>query len=96
MINLMKNFQIYTPPPLIKPIKPPKTCPHKPVKPTSWALCQPGQVIHNTKNTNDRRYTAISTPEIYNNILYSLKETNSFEGHLIKDHMANYICIDTN
>ena len=48
-----------------------------------------------TKNTNDRRCTAISTPEIYNNILYSLKETNSFEGHLIKGHMANYICIDS-
>ena len=38
----------------------------------------------------------ISTPEIYDNILYSLKETNSFEGHLIKGHIANYICIDTN
>ena len=46
--------------------------------------------MRNTYKTNGRRGTAISISDIGNNILYNMKEINSFGGHL-----ANYICIDT-
>ena len=52
-------------------------------------------IIHNTYNTTDRRGTAVLTSEIYNVILHNMKEMNTFGGHLIKENIANYMCIDT-
>ena len=43
-----------------------------------------------TYKTNGRRGTVISISDIGNDILYNMKEINSFGGHL-----ANNICIDT-
>ena len=35
------------------------------------------------------------TSEIYNNILYTVKEMNYFGGHLKEGHLATYKCIET-
>ena len=53
-------------------------------------------IIHNAYITSDRRGTALSTSDIYNDIFHNVKEINSFGGHLIKGNIANCICIYTN